>query len=54
MEGKSEHGWVGAWRGEHWHLWLIQHLLTSTRSAVEEGKMIYYNIRNFVRFQLST
>ena len=24
------------------------------RSAIEEGKGIYYNIRNFVRFQLST
>jgi len=24
------------------------------RAAVEEGKVIYYNIRNFVRFQLST
>ena len=24
------------------------------RAAIEEGKMIYYNIRNFVRFQLST
>ena len=24
------------------------------RSALEEGKGIYYNIRNFVRFQLST
>ncbi len=26
----------------------------SILSAIEEGKMIYYNIRNFVRFQLST
>lgn len=24
------------------------------RSAVEEGKGIFYNIKNFVRFQLST
>ena len=24
------------------------------RAAIEEGKAIYYNIRNFVRFQLST
>lgn len=24
------------------------------RAAVEEGKVIYHNIRNFVRFQLST
>lgn len=29
-------------------------LYFSYRSAVEEGKGIYYNIRNFVRFQLST
>jgi hypothetical protein len=24
------------------------------RNAIEEGKSIFYNIRNFVRFQLST
>lgn len=24
------------------------------RAAIEEGKSIFYNIRNFVRFQLST
>ena len=29
-------------------------LSLSHRSAIEEGKMIYYNIKNFVRFQLST
>ena len=27
---------------------------TVRRSAIEEGKAIFYNIRNFVRFQLST
>lgn len=26
----------------------------SFRAAIEEGKSIFYNIRNFVRFQLST
>ena len=29
-------------------------LIKLNRSAIEEGKGIYYNIRNFVRFQLST
>lgn len=29
--------------------WLIHH-----SAAIEEGKGIFYNIRNFVRFQLST
>lgn len=29
-------------------------LLLVHRSAIEEGKGIFYNIRNFVQFQLST
>ena len=29
-------------------------LLVNARSAIEEGKAIFYNITNFVRFQLST
>ena len=28
--------------------------LLSCRNAVEEGKGIFHNIKNFVRFQLST
>lgn len=33
---------------------LVDDDFTSIMSAMEEGKMIFYNIRNFVRFQLST
>lgn len=33
---------------------LTQFMLYVYRSAIEEGKGIFYNIRNFVQFQLST
>ncbi len=33
---------------------LTDNNFSSILSAIEEGKMIYYNIKNFVRFQLST
>lgn len=33
---------------------LTQFMLYVDRSAIEEGKGIFYNIRNFVQFQLST
>ena len=32
----------------------ISNLFHLYRSAIEEGKAIFHNIRNFVRFQLST
>lgn len=32
----------------------FSHLILNFRAAIEEGKGIFYNIRNFVRFQLST
>ena len=35
-------------------VWLIPSLSIMHRSAIKEGKGIFYNIRNFVRFQLST
>jgi Ca2+-transporting ATPase len=33
---------------------LIDDDFPTIRAAIEEGKGIFYNIRNFVRFQLST
>lgn len=37
------------------HAWrFTSRLFFYCRSAIEEGKSIFYNIRNFVRFQLST
>ena len=47
--GGRERGGNEGGRGE---ALLFSFLLCS--SAVEEGKGIYFNIRNFVRFQLST
>ena len=37
-------------------VWLVGVVMCvhTYRAAIEEGKVIYYNIRNFVRFQLST
>jgi Ca2+-transporting ATPase len=33
---------------------LVDDNFTTIMSAIEEGKAIFHNIRNFVRFQLST
>lgn len=33
---------------------LVNDDFTTILSAIEEGKSIFYNIKNFVRFQLST
>ena len=33
---------------------LVDDNFNTILSAIEEGKSIYYNIKNFVRFQLST
>lgn len=33
---------------------LVNDDFTSILAAIEEGKCIFYNIKNFVRFQLST
>lgn len=48
--------WVhscASWTSTGWLLIQKLHLCVS-RSAIEEGKGIYNNIKNFVRFQLST